>query len=258
MTVVQSEETGKPGSAQVEQAILDAARDLNVTVCNVTAYATPSVVEHVFALMLTLARRLFDYRDAVDQGRWQKADEFCLLDFPITELAGLTLGIIGYGELGRGVAAMGRAFGMQVLIAERPDSPARPGRTPFTRVLEQSHVISLHCPLNDNTHHLIGAPELGMMRRDALLLNTARGGIVDETALRHALQSGLIAGAGVDVLTGEPPRNGNPLLDATLPNLVVTPHIAWASRSARQRLVNEITGNIRAWLAGAPRNVVCP
>jgi glycerate dehydrogenase len=237
---------------------LETAGTRNISVCNVTGYATPSVVEHVFAQILILNRQLYAYRDAVARGRWQQADGFCLLDFPIRELNGLVLGIIGYGELGRAVARMGEAFGMQVLIAEHAGATPRQGRVPLETLLAQSHVVSLHCPLTDATRNLIGAAELGQMRRDAVLINTARGGIVDEGALLHALQTGRIAGAAVDVLSEEPPRHGNPLLEAALPNLVVTPHIAWASVNARQRLIDEITCNIQAWLAGSARNLVCP
>jgi glycerate dehydrogenase len=215
------------------------------------------VVEHVFAQILILNRQLYAYRDAVTRGRWQQADGFCLLDFPIRELNGLILGIIGYGELGRAVARMGEAFGMQILVAERAGATPRPGRIPLKTLLAESHVVSLHCPLTDATRNLIGAAELGLMRRDAVLINTARGGMVDEDALLHALQTGRIAGAAMDVLSEEPPRHGNPLLEAALPNLVITPHIAWASINARQRLIDEITRNIQAWLAGSARNLVC-
>ncbi len=237
---------------------IDTACANNISVCNVTGYATASVVEHVFAQLLILNRRLYAYRDAVAQGRWQQAGVFCLLDFPIRELNGLKLGIIGYGELGRAVARMGEAFGMHVLVAERADATPRPGRVPLKILLTESHVVSLHCPLTDATRNLIGAAEIGLMRRDALLINTARGGIVDEGALLHALQTGRIAGAAMDVLSEEPPRHGNPLLEASMPNLVITPHIAWASINSRQRLIDEITRNIQAWLAGSARNLVCP
>jgi glycerate dehydrogenase len=236
---------------------LETAGARNISVCNVTGYATPSVVEHVFAQILILNRQLYAYRDAVTRGRWQQADGFCLLDFPIRELNGLILGIIGYGELGRAVARMGEAFGMQILVAERAGATPRPGRIPLKTLLAESHVVSLHCPLTDATRNLIGAAELGLMRRDAVLINTARGGMVDEDALLHALQTGRIAGAAMDVLSEEPPRHGNPLLEAALPNLVITPHIAWASINARQRLIDEITRNIQAWLAGSARNLVC-
>jgi glycerate dehydrogenase len=237
---------------------LDACRGRNITVCNVAGYATPSVVEHVYAQILSLMRRLYEYRMAIEEGHWQKADDFCVMDFPIRELKGLTLGIVGYGELGRGVATMGKAFGMNVLIAERPGSPLRPDRIPLDDMLEASHVVSLHCPLTERTRNLIGDRELGLMRRDAILVNTARGGIVDEAALLDALLTGRIAGAAIDVLSEEPPHRGNPLLQISLPNLLVTPHIAWASINARQRLIDEIAANIRAWLDGTPRNLVCP
>jgi glycerate dehydrogenase len=235
---------------------LDAARERGITVCNVSAYATPSVVEHVFSQLLILVRNLNQYREAVASGRWQQSSTFCLLDYPIRELAGMSLGIIGHGELGQAVAAMGRAFGMDILVAERPGQPLRTGRTPLETLLKTANVISLHCTLNAETRNLIGDRELGLMREDAILINTARGGLVDETALADALRNGRIAGAAVDVLTTEPPVDGNPLLDSALPNLLVTPHIAWASTGSRQRLINEIAGNISAWQAGIPRNVV--
>lgn len=237
---------------------LETACTRDISVCNATGYATPSVVEHVFAQLLILNRQLYAYRDAVARGRWQQADGFCLLDFPIRELNGQTLGIIGYGELGRAVARMGEAFGMQVLVAERAGTTPRPGRVPLKTLLAESHVVSLHCPLTAATRHLIGTAEIDLMRRDAVLVNTARGGIVDEGALLHALQTGRIAGAAVDVLEAEPPRHGNPLLEVSMPGLLVTPHIAWASINARQRLIDEITANIQAWLAGSARNRVCP
>ena len=226
---------------------LDACRVRNIAVSNVTGYATSSVVEHVFAQVLNLMRRLNEYRLAIEEGRWQRAADFCLLDYPIRELKGQTLGIIGYGELG-----------MNVQIAERRGFPLRPGRIVLDQLLASSHVVSLHCPLTEETRNLIGARELALMRRDAMLINTARGGIVDERALLEALRAGRIAGAAVDVLSEEPPRHGNPLLDAPLPNLLVTPHIAWASTNARQRLIEELAANIRGWLNGSPRNVVCP
>ena len=235
---------------------LQSARARDITVCNVQAYATASVVEHVFAVILTLTRKLSEYRDAVQRGAWQQADDFCLLDFPIRELAGQTLGIIGYGELGKAVARMGEAFGMQVLIAQRPGKTLQPGRIPLEQLLSQSHIVSLHCPLTEETRNLIGAAEIDLMPSDAILVNTARGGIIDEEALSEALLSGRVAGAAVDVLSEEPPRDGNPLLALTLPNLIVTPHIAWAGIETRQRLINEIAGNIEAFLSGNPRNVV--
>ena len=235
---------------------LVAARENNITVCNVRAYATASVVEHVFTLILNLVRNLQKYRDAVNRGAWQNADGFCLLDYPVRELNGQTLGIIGYGELGKAVATVARAFGMQILVAQRAGTPADPERVPLDKLLSESSIISVHCPLTDSTRNLIGRRELALMRKDAILINTARGGIVNETALSEVLRNGRIAGAGIDVLSEEPPRNGNPLLDLSLPNLIVTPHIAWAGINARQALINEIAANIQAFLAGSPRNVV--
>jgi glycerate dehydrogenase len=235
---------------------LGAAVEGNITVCNVAGYATASVTEHVFALLLTLNRRLHEYRDAIERGRWQHATGFCMLDYPVRELAGQTLGIIGYGELGKAVATVGKAFGMRIVVARRPGGNELPGRLPLDEVLATANVISLHCPLTAATHNLINSRELERMREDAILINTARGGIVNETALLEALQTGQIAGAAIDVLSEEPPTSGNPLLDVSLPNLIVTPHVAWAGIHARQTLVNEIAGNIRSFLDGAPRNVV--
>jgi glycerate dehydrogenase len=235
---------------------LAAAGRLGITVCNVQAYATRSVVEHVFMVMLALGHRLRNHTLAVQQGSWQAADCFSLLDYPFYELDGKTLGIVGYGELGKAVARAAAAFGLRVLISQRPGGPAQAGRCAFDQLLETSDIISLHCPLTDATRNLIGSPELKRMRNSALLINTARGGIVNEAALAEALHAGEIAGAAVDVLTEEPPRHGNPLLDPGIPNLVVTPHIAWAGINARQTLVNELAANIRAFLSGTPRNVV--
>jgi len=235
---------------------LAAAAKRGVPVCNVRNYATASVVEHVFSLMLCLARSLPRYIQAVEHAGWQASNTFCMLDYPVTELAGRTLGIIGCGELGSAVAAMGRAFGMQVLMAERRGEPVRHGRTPFVEVLKRAHIVSLHCPLNADTRNLIGATELRRMKKDALLINTARGGIVNESDLADALLSGEIGGAALDVLAEEPPRSGNLLLSLSLPNLIITPHIAWASSNSRQRLVDEIAANIQAFLDGKPRNVV--
>jgi glycerate dehydrogenase len=235
---------------------LEAAEEHNITVCNVRGYATTSVVEHVFSLILALTRHLHDYHTAVTTGKWHTAKSFCLLDYPVRELAGQTLGIIGYGELGSATATMGKAFGMNVVVAQNPGSHPRTGRIPLDQLLAESDVISLHCPLTDATRNLIDQREFALMGKDTLLINTARGGIVNETALRQALQSGQIAGAAVDVLSQEPPRPGNPLLDEPIANLIVTPHVAWASINARQSLINELTENIHAFLKGTPRNVV--
>ena len=233
---------------------LTAARDLGLAVTNVTAYGTAAVVQHVFALLLTLTTRLDEHRRAARDGTWAGSPFFCVLDFPFRELAGKTLGIVGYGELGRGVARIAAAFDMQVLIAQRPGAEPAPGRVPLDDLLRRADVISLHVPLADNTRHLIGARELGLMRRDAVLINAARGGIVDEAALLEALTEGRIGGAGIDVLATEPPPANHPLLLADLPNLVVTPHTAWAAREARQRMLDQVAANIAAYARGESRN----
>jgi glycerate dehydrogenase len=235
---------------------LQAAKQLGIPVSNVRGYATPAVAQHVFALILALTTRLSDYHRAVLDGRWQQARQFCLLDYPIRELQGKTFGIVGYGELGRGVARIAEAFGMKILVAQRPGGAAQVDRVPLDTLLPQVDILSLHCPLTPATQGLIGARELALMKRDAVLINTARGGIVDEQALVDALRAGRLGGAGVDVLTKEPPVDGNPLLAADIPNLIVTPHSAWASRETRQRVVHEVAANIHAFLDGAPRNLV--
>ena len=237
---------------------LAAATSRGVTVCNCRGYGTAAVVQHVFALLLALVTRLSDYRQAVRDGRWRQASQFCLLDFPIRELAGKTLGIVGHGELGRGVARVAEAFGMRVLIAQRPGAveEEQEGRVPLSILLPQVDVLSLHCPLTPETRGLIGAWELALMRRDAILINTARGGLVDEALLADALRQGALGGAGVDVLSLEPPVAGNPLLAPDIPNLIVTPHCAWGSHESRQRLVGQLVENIAGFLNGAPMRVV--
>jgi len=235
---------------------LAAAQELGIAVANVTGYATAAVVQHVFALILAHATRLLDYRAAVAAGAWSRSPMFCLLDFPIFELAGKTLGIVGYGELGRAVARVARCFGMEVLIAQRPGGPPREGRLPLADLLPQVDVLSLHCPLAENTRGLIGAAELALMRPTALLVNTARGPLVDAQALAAALRAGTIGGAALDVLSSEPPPLDHPLLAPDIPNLILTPHTAWASREARQRVLDEVALNIAAFAAGERRNRV--
>jgi glycerate dehydrogenase len=235
---------------------LEAARAAGIVVSNVTGYGTPSVAQHVFSLLLALTTRLVDYRAAVRDGRWAASPHFCLLDYPIRELQGKVLGIVGFGELGQGVARLAEAFGMEVRVAQRPGGPAQAGRVPLAELLPAVDVLTLHCPLTAATQHLIGAAELAAMRDDAVLINTARGGIVDEAALAAALRTGTLGGAGFDVLTVEPPRAGNPLLAPDLPNLIVTPHVAWAARESRQRLIDQVAENIRRFRAGDPRNRV--
>ena len=214
------------------------------------------MVEHVFALLLTLTRRLDSYRQRVNGGDWCDSREFCLFDETIAELSGHTFGIIGYGVLGRAVAKVARAFSMKVLVAESLTGAARTGRVPLHTLLENADIVSLHCPLSEATRHLIDAPALARMKPDAILINTARGGIVDEQALVDALRQNRLQAAAIDVLAEEPPRTRNPLLAFDSPRLIITPHVAWASQPARQRLVRELSENIAAFLCGTPRNTV--
>ncbi len=228
-----------------------------IAVSNIRNYATNTVPEHVFALVLALRRNLLAYRRDIDDGRWQRIDQFCFFDHPIRDLAGATMGIVGEGSLGQGTASIARAFGMRVLFADHPPPKAAGVEfTPFDRILAESDVISLHVPLTDDTRNLIGAAELRAMKRTAVLINAARGGLVDEAALAAALREGVIAGAGFDVLTREPPVNGNPLLEVRLPNFILTPHIAWASHGAMQFLADQLIDNVEAFAVGSPRNLV--
>lgn len=239
---------------------LDACRARGIVVCNIRGYAEHTVPEHVMALLLALSRNLIAWRQTVQAGRWQQSDQFCLFDHPIRDLHGATLGLIGSGSLGNGVARLAEAFGMRVLRAEHKGATSvRPGYTAFAEVLATADALSLHCPLNDDTRGLIGAAELRAMKPSALLINTARGGIVDEAALIRALREGWIAGAGFDVITAEPPPTGHPMVDPqllALPNFLLTPHVAWASRPAMQTLADQLIANIEAFVAGAPQNRV--
>ncbi|MDA8362608.1 MAG: D-2-hydroxyacid dehydrogenase [Gammaproteobacteria bacterium] len=241
----------------VDNVDIEAARRCGVAVCNVRGYAMHSVPEHVFAMLLALRRNLLRYRQAVQAGDWARSDSFCLLAYTNDDLAGATLGIIGAGALGLAVARLGQAFGMNVLLAEhRGAETVRPQRVPFDQVLSDSDVISLHLPLTPQTRHLIGSRELSRMKRNAILVNSARGGVVDEAALLAALRAGNLGGACLDVLSEEPPAADHPLLSADLPNLLITPHIAWASSQAQQRLADEVVENIAAFFRGEPRNRV--
>lgn len=236
---------------------LAACRARGITVCNVRNYALAGVPEHALMMMLALKRQLLGYRADLQAGEWQKSSGFCLLNHPLHDLNGSTLTIIGSGALGQAMARIGTALGMNVIFAEHKGAPKlRLGYVPFEEALARADVLSLHCPLNQDTAGLIGKHELAQMKPDAILINTGRGGIVDETALAEALLAGKLGGAGVDVLTEEPPRSGNPLLDITLPNLIVTPHVAWASVETLQELANQLIGNVEAFLSGNPRNVV--
>lgn len=236
---------------------IDYCHTHNIAVCNTRGYAVSSLPEHALMLMLALRRNLVAYRDDVRAGHWNEAQKFCLLDHPIGDLRGTVLGIVGFGTLGRATAQLGRAIGMEVIVAERKNATSiRPERRSFAGVLRLSDVLSLHCPLTEETKNLIGAAELGQMKRDALLINTARGGLIDNHALLDALKTRRLGGAGIDVLRVEPPREGNPLLDADLPNLIVTPHNAWASRQAMQTLADQLIDNLEAFVRGEPRNLV--
>ncbi len=236
---------------------LAACRRRHITVTNVRGYAVHTLPEHVLMLMLALRRNLVGFRADVQAGEWQRAAQFCLYTRPVHDLRGTTLGIVGYGTLGRAVGALAQAIGMNVVVAERKGADVvRAGRVPFAEVISTCDVLTLHAPLNDATRHLVGAAELQQMKASALLINCGRGGLVDETALVAALRTGEIAGAGVDVLSSEPPRAGNPLLEVDLPNLIVTPHVAWASRQAMQALADQLIDNIEAFVRGEPVNTV--
>lgn len=233
---------------------LVAAKNHGVAVANIRAYCSRSVAEHVLGCLLNLSHNLGPYRADVRAGEWQKAANFCMLTHPITELSAMTLGIVGYGELGRCVAGVAEAFGMEVIIAARPGSGNVPeGRVTMGELLARADAISLHCPLNEVTRGLFGAAEFDAMKDTAILINTARGGLVDSAALAHALRTGAIAAAAVDVLPQEPPADGDPLLDYEGDNLIVTPHIAWGTLTARQNAIDELTANIAAFLSGEKR-----
>ncbi|WP_180002914.1 MULTISPECIES: 2-hydroxyacid dehydrogenase [unclassified Acinetobacter] len=226
------------------------AQQQGIVVCNCQAYGTAAVAQHTLMLMLNLATSFRQYDRAVQQGNWQKADQFCLLDFPIIELAGKTLGIVGYGELGQAVAHLAKAFGMKIMIGALPNRPMVAERVAFSEMLAQVDFLSLHCPLTEETRDLLDYESLAQMKASAFVINCARGGVVNETALAEALKSGKIAGAATDVLTVEPPKQGNVLLDPSIPNLIITPHSAWGSVDARQRIVQQLVENVEAFKAG--------
>lgn len=232
-------------------------REHGIAVSNIRGYAVHTLPEHVFMLILALRRNLIGWREDVRAGLWQQADTFCLFTRPISDIQGTTLGLIGLGVLGQSVRRIAEAFGMKVLVAEHKDAKAvRGGHVEFDTVLREADVISLHTPLTPETRHMISTREFGLMKPAALLINTARGNLVDEMALIEALRSNRIAGAGFDVLSVEPPREGNPLLDLDLPNFILTPHVAWASCDAMQIMADQLVDNIEAFVAGNPRNLV--
>jgi glycerate dehydrogenase len=240
----------------VDNVDLAAARASKVAVCNLRDYCTASVAQHVFALLLALTHRLADYHALVAGGRWQQAGQFSVFPFPIRELQGRVLGIVGFGTLGKAVAAIAGAFGMRVEIANRPGGTPAAGRRDLDDLLPDLDVLSLHCPLTGATRGLISHERLARMKPSAVLINTARGALVDTQALAEALEAGTIGGAGIDVLEREPPPPGHPLLDPSIPNLILTPHVAWAAREARQRSLDELATNVLAFLSGDRRNRV--
>lgn len=228
-----------------------------IVVSNIRGYAVHTVPEHAFMLILALRRNLLGWREDIQAGLWQQTEQFCLFTRPINDLHGSTLGLVGYGSLGHGMRKLAEAFGMRVLVAEHKGAQGvREGYTAFDEVLREADVISLHTPLTAETRHLIAAREFGLMKSTAILINTARGNLVDEAALIEALKTQRIAGAGFDVLAVEPPRAGNPLLALNLPNFILTPHVAWSGREAMQTLADQLVDNIEAFIAGKPNNVV--
>lgn len=236
---------------------LNYCRRRGITVCNVRGYAVNSVPEHVLMLILALRRNLIAYRHDVRAGKWQQSKQFCLLTHPLHDIRESTIGIVGYGSIGKSMARLAESVGMKVLISEHKSAKSvRTGRTSFDEVLRQSDVVTLHCPLTDATRDLFSPREFGLMKRSALLVNTARGALIQDEALIEALQNGVIAGAAIDVLREEPPRNGSPLLGLELPNLVITPHVAWASAEAVQALADQVIDNLEAFVTGRPQNVL--
>ncbi len=240
----------------VNNVDIDYCREHQIAVANVQGYATQSVPEHVIGMIFALRRNLLGYHQDIANGEWQRNKQFCFFTHPIGDVAGSTLGIIGSGTLGQATAALARAIGMQVVFSERKGAGScRKGYLPFEQVVEQADVLTLHCPLNESTRNIISADELAKMKASAILINTGRGGLVDEQALVDALKNGVIAGAGVDVFTQEPADHTNPLLaNSELTNLLLTPHVAWGSDSAIQRLVEILIENIEVYLAGGVQN----
>jgi len=236
---------------------VEAATQRNIVVTNVPSYGTMSVVQMTFAHLLNLTLHVAEHAQGVAAGRWSSSADFCYWEYPLVELDGLTLGLVGLGQIGRAMAQAGQAFGMKVLAYDpMPPQNLPPGvrMVELDEVFHTSDVVSLHCPLNDSTRYMVNADRLARMKPTAFLINTGRGPLVDERALADALSAGRIAGAGLDVLAVEPPTTDHPLLRAK--NCYITPHIAWATKAARKRLLHEAAENIRAFLAGGARNVV--
>lgn len=236
---------------------VEAAGKRGICVTNVPAYGTPSVVQMVFAHLLNLTQHVGEHAQSVRAGNWSRCEDFCYWNFPLVELAGLTMGIVGFGRIGRQTAEVAQAFGMKVIyhdVSPVPVPSSQAQAVDLETLFRRSDVVSLHCPLTPENRGLVNKRRLEMMKPSAVLINTSRGPLVDEPALAEALDAGRIAGAGLDVLCEEPPRTDNPLLSAR--NCYITPHIAWATRSARQRLMEIAIANVRAFLAGNPQNVV--
>lgn len=236
---------------------LQAARKNAIAVYNIRDYCTASVVQHVYALILALTRHLRAYQRLLETSAWHDSPQFCMLDYPIRELNGKTLGIVGYGTLGKAVADAAKVFGLKVIIARRPgEEGIDDDRVSLEDLLGSADIVSLHCPLTPATEKLIGQAEFDLMKESAVLINTARGALVDEEALAMALRSGQLGGAGIDVLSEEPPKHGSPLLTGRIPNLIVTPHVAWAAQEARQRAIDAMAENVAAFKRGDDTNRV--
>lgn len=235
---------------------IDKARELDITVCNVPSYSTMSVAQNVFALILDITNSVAHYSAEIKEGKWSECEDFCYTDTPLIELAGKQIGIVGYGNIGSQVAKIALAFGMNVVaFTSKPQDKIGPVvKTDMDTLFSTSDIITLHCPLTDDTFHLVNEEKLKEMKPSAILINTGRGPLVDETALASALKNGEIAAAGVDVLSQEPPRFDNPLL--TAPNISITPHISWATKEARKRLIDISVENLESFLSGSPQNVV--
>jgi glycerate dehydrogenase len=235
---------------------VSAARELGIGVCNVRGYCTSAVVQHVWGLILSLTQHVAGYARLVEQGSWSQNELLTVLSHPIRELDGRVFGVVGWGELGRGAARVAAAFGMRIMIANRRGAARAPDRVDLDELLRMADIVSLHCPLDASTRGLIGARELALMKPDALLINTARGGLVDGRALAAALKAGRLGGAGIDVLPQEPPADDEPLLDLGIPNLIVTPHVAWAAHEARQRCIDDMAASIAEFRGGGRRSRV--
>ena len=236
---------------------VEAATKQGICITNVPAYGTPSVAQMVFAHVLNLTQHVAEHAQSVRAGDWSRSKDFCYWNFPLVELAGLTMGIVGFGRIGRQTAKLARDFGMKVLyhdVSPAPVPPSEAQPVDLDTLFRDSDVVSLHCPLTQTNRGFVDKQRLEMMKAGAFLINTSRGPLVDEPALAEALNTGRIAGAGLDVLCEEPPRADNPLLSAR--NCYITPHIAWATRSARQRLMQIAIANVRAFIEGNPQNVV--